>query len=175
MGDVFKEQIVKRKTTAKDTIIRICLVILVILIFFVALMVIPSLAVIIAAAAGFGAFVIMGFLNVEYEYVFTNGELDIDAIYNKSRRKRLFTAKVNDFEIMAHIEDRNHEGAFNNIQEFRDYSSGNPGPDTYVCLLNYNSKRLKLIIEPNEKMLKAIAGSINRRKLHLRPGVVLVS
>ena len=174
MGDVFKEQIVKRKPTFKDTAIRVCLIVLVILIFFISLMLLQAFAVIITAAAGFGAFFLMSFLSVEYEYVFTNGELDIDAIYNRSRRKRLFTAKVNDFELMAHIDDKAHEGAFNNVQETRDYSSGSPGPDTYVCLTNYNSKKIKLILEPNEKMLKAIAGTISRRKLHLRPGVVLI-
>ncbi|MCL2217362.1 MAG: DUF6106 family protein [Defluviitaleaceae bacterium] len=175
MGDVFKEQIVKRKATVKDAAIRVCLIVIVILIFFISSMILQSLSIIITAAALFGAIFIMSYLNVEYEYVFTNGELDIDTIYNKSRRKRLLTAKVNDFEIMAHIDDKNHAAAFGTVQETRDYSSGVPGPDTYMCLLSYKGKKTKLIIEPNEKMLKAIAGSINRRKLFLRPGVVLVS
>ena len=174
MGDVFKEQIVKRKPTFKDTLIRVCLIVLVVLIFFVMIMILGEFAVIITAAAGFGAYYLMSFLNVEYEYVFTNGELDIDTIYNKSRRKRMFSAKVNDFELMAHVEDNNHAAAFGTVQDTRDYSSGVHGPDTYMCLLNYKGKKTKLIFEPNEKMLKAIAGSITRRKLHLRPGVVLI-
>jgi len=174
MGDVFKEQIVKRKQTFKDAVMRVGLIILVLLIFFVTLATLQAFAVIITAAAGFGAFYLMSFLNVEYEYVYTNGELDIDAIYNRSRRKRLFTTKVSDFELMAPYDDRNHDHSLNTAQETLDYSSGNPGNDTYVCLLTHNSKKVKLIIEPNEKMLKAIAGSLNRRKFHLRPGVILV-
>jgi len=110
MGDVFKEQIVKRKQTVKDTAIKICLIVLVILIFFVTMMSpLGPFAVIITAAAGFGAYYLMTFLSVEYEYVFTNGELDVDAIYSRARRKRLMSVVVKDFELMIHIDDRNHK------------------------------------------------------------------
>jgi len=174
MGDVFKEQIVKRKSTVKDAAIRVCLIILVVLIFFISFMIIPAFAVIITAAAGFGAMFLMSFLRVEYEYVFTNGELDIDAIYNRARRKRQLSANVKEFDIMVHIDDKNHEAELNSAQETKDFTSGEPGPNTYVFLATINSKKTKVIIEPNDMMLKVIAGAIPRRKLHLRPGVVLV-
>jgi len=176
MGDVFKEQIVKRRTTFKDTAIRISLVLSVILIFVATVLVLflQGIGIIITAAATFGAMYLMSFLSVEYEYVYTNGELDIDAIYNKSRRKRLFSAVVKDFEIMAHIDDKNHEHTLTTAQEVKDFSSGLPGPDTYVFLTIINGKKTKVIIEPNEKMLKAISGGISRRKLFLRPGVILI-
>ena len=54
MGDVFKEQIVKRKQTIRDTAIRICLVVLVFLIFFVSFLLLQAFAVVITAVAGFG-------------------------------------------------------------------------------------------------------------------------
>ena len=170
MGDVFKEQIIKRKATFKDTAIRICLIILVVLIFFAALaMGLGGLAVLIGAAAGFGATHLMSFLSVEYEYVFTNGELDIDVIYNKSRRKRVFSSHVKEIEIMAHIEDNVHAGSFQNFEVLKDFSSGETTPDTYVFMINHQNKRTKIIIEPNEKMLKAISGTLSRSKLHKRP------
>ena len=169
MGDVFKEQIVKRKQTPKDAAIRICLIILVVLIFLAAIGIgLAQFSVIIAAVAGFGAAYLMSYLRVEYEYVFTNGELDIDAIYNRSRRKRVFSAHVNEIEVMAHVEDNVHAGELSNFQDFKDYSSGETTPDTYAFIINYKTKRTKIIIEPNEKMLKAISGVLTRRKLHIR-------
>jgi len=168
MTDVFKEQIVKRKENTKDRMKRIGLVLAVIVIFFVAISTIPAFAPIITLAAAFGAYFLMGFLKVEYEYVFTNGELDIDIIYNRSRRKRLFTSHVNQFEIMAHVEDMTYAGSFSNAQEVHNYSSGVNGPDTYAFLVNKGGKQQKIIIEPNEKMIKAIGGSISRTKLHLK-------
>ena len=168
MTDVFKEQIVKRKENNMDRMKRIGLVVVVIVIFFIAISTIPAFTPVITLAAAFGAYFLMGFLKVEYEYVFTNGELDIDIIYNRSRRKRLFTSHVNQFEIMAHIEDMTHAGSFSNAQEVHNYSSGVNGSDTYAFLVNKNGKQQKIIIEPNEKMIKAISGSISRSKLHLK-------
>jgi len=168
MTDIFKEQIVKRKETTKDRMKRIGLILAVIVVFFVAVSTIPTFTPIITLAAGFGAYFLTGFLKVEYEYVFTNGELDIDIIYNRSRRKRLFSSHVNQFEIMAHVEDMTYVGSFSNAQEVHNYSSGVNGPDTYAFLVNKNGKQQKIIIEPNEKMMKAIGGSISRTKLHLK-------
>ena len=170
MGDVFKEQIVKRNPTGMDVIKRTGLILLVVIVF-IACIGIPMLTPftpIITLAVGFGAFFLNGYLKVEYEYIFTNGELDIDVIYNRSRRKRLFSTSVKSFEIMAHVDDMNHAGSFNRAHEIHDYSSGVKGPNTYAFLANYNNKQLKVIIEPNEKMMDAIKGSIPRSKLHLR-------
>jgi len=168
MNDVFKEQIVKRKSTHKDTLIRVGLIMAVILILFISSMFIPQFMPILVLAAGFGAWFLMSYLKVEYEYAFTDGELDIDAIYNRSRRKRVFSAKVNDFEIMAHVEDNMHTSAFQNAQEVHDYSSGVVSNDSYAFMLNYKGKRTKIIIEPNEVMLKALAKVLTRRRLHVK-------
>jgi len=168
MGDVFKEQIVKRKPTIKDTAIRICLIIVVIMIFIISITYLGAFGVLITAVAGFGANYLMGFLSIEYEYVFTNGELDIDIIYSRSRRKRVFTAHVNKFDIMAPLNDTTHAHEFNRMQELRDYSSGTGNADTYAFLINKDGKYLKVLIEPNEKMMAAISGAIGRSKLHIR-------
>lgn len=168
MGDVFKEQIVKRQQTSKDVAKRIGLIIGAILIFLIAQALIPAISVIIGTAALFGALFISSFLKAEYEYVFTNGELDIDVIYNRSRRKRAFSCYVNNVEIMAHLEDTTHMGEFHRAQETRDYSSGVVGPDTYAFLINHGGKYLKVIIEPNEKMMAALKTAVPRTKLHLK-------
>ena len=175
MGDVFNEQIVKRHGTFSDTIKRVGIVALVLLIFFVSIFFIQGFAVFIGAAAVFGGIYLMSFLNVEYEYVYTNGELDIDVIYNRARRKRLFSTVVKDFEIMAHVEDKTHMGAFGGAQETINCHSGEVGPNTYAFLATIKGKRAKVVFEPNDKMLKAIGTTLSRRKLHLRPGTVLVS
>ena len=42
-------------------------------------------------------------LNVEYEYVFVNGDLDIDKIMNKARRKRMFSVDADQMELLAPV------------------------------------------------------------------------
>ena len=175
MGDVFNEQIVKVHGSFSDTVKRVGIVLLIVVIFLVSFMYLNAFAVFIGAAAVFGGMYLMSFLNVEYEYVYTNGELDIDIIYNRSRRKRLFSTIVKDFEIMAHVDDKTHTHAFGGAQETINCHSGEVGPNTYAFLATIKGKRAKVIFEPNDKMLKAIGTSLSRRKLHLRPGTVLVS
>jgi len=169
MNDVFKEQIVKRQPSVKDAFIRFGLIIAVVLVAFFGFSLFPVFAPFVVVAAGFGAWFLMSFLKVEYEYAFTDGELDIDAIYNRSRRKRLFSARVNDFEVMAHIEDKMRMGDFNGAVEVLDYSSGVVNNDTYAFLINYRGKRTKIIIEPNAVMLAALAKVLTRRRLHVKP------
>lgn len=166
MGDVFKEQIVKKKPTTLDLLKKAGLVIAVMLIFFITSLFIGEFAFVITVAAGFGAYLLMNRLNLEYEYIFTNGELDIDVIYNRTQRKRLFSGQVSDFEIMAHVEDKTYTGEFTSANETKDYTSGTGTKDTYAFLTMYKTKRLKVLIEPNEMMLKAFSTVLTPRKLH---------
>ena len=168
MVGVFKEQLVKRRQTRKDSMKRFGLMSGVFVITVIAFTAIPPFAPFIMFAAGFGAWFLMSYLKIEYEYAFTDGELDIDIIYNRSRRKRVFSARVNEIDIMAHVEDDRHKHEFNSAQETRDYSSGVVNNDTYAFLINYRGTRLKVIIEPNEVMLKAIASVLTRRRLHVK-------
>ena len=168
MGDVFKEQIVKKDPKTIDSLKRAGIIILAVILIIIAFLFIQGFAPIISLGIGFGAYMLMSFLNIEYEYVFTNGDLDIDIIYNRSRRKRLMTVNMKEIEIMAHIEDKVHAGDFSSAQETIDYSSGTPNENTYIFLTTFKSKKVRVIIEPNEKLLSAIAGVVSRRKIFLR-------
>jgi hypothetical protein len=173
--DVFKEQIVKRQPTAKDTAIKVCLVIIVILLAFIFffILLLGSIGLLLTVGLGFGARFLASYLNVEYEYVLTNGELDIDIIYDQSRRKRVFSTIVKNVELLSHAANTDHEHTLNSAQQTLDFSTGITDNDTYIFLTNYNGKKTKVIISPNEKMLKAFSNVIPKRNMHLRSGVYL--
>ena len=168
MANVFKEQIVKRRPAMKDNLMRAGIIIAAAVISFLSVANIPGFGALLAMASLFGAWYLMSFLKVEYEYAFTDGELDIDIIFNQARRKRVFNIRVNDIEIMAHVDDKMHMGEFGGAQETRDYSSGARADNTYAFLVNHQGKRTKVIVEPNEVMLKAIATVLTRRRLHVK-------
>lgn len=170
MGDVFKEQLVKRNKNNKDSMKKA---------------VITSTAIVLSAAsvlffiytgAGIGgaavvifiifmiSFYLINNMNVEYEYIYTNGELDIDCIYNKTKRKTLFTAEVKDFEIMAHIDDKSNLAPFENYP-VKDFSSGDLLGNTYVFVASLNGKNYRFIIEPNDEMLNSMSVYLTPRKL----------
>ena len=166
MADIFKEQLIKREPNFKDSLTKAALVVGALLLFLAAVFFIPGLGLLVGAAVAFGAYVLAGRLNKEYEYIFTNGELDIDIIYNKSSRKRVFTGYVKDFELMAHIDDASNQNSINSANEKLDYSSGVPSERSYVFLTNYDSKRVAIIIEPNDEMLEVITKVLTRRKFY---------
>jgi len=165
MGDIYKEQIVKKNPTTKDTMKKVGLVAAVVLVFFVAVSVIPNFAFVVAIAAGFGAYLLMSRLNVEYEYILTNGELDIDAIYNKTRRKRMFSGVLKDIELMAPANERTYEREFSTATETKDYSTGSGEKGVFAILASYKGKKQKILIEPNELMMNAITSVLPQRKL----------
>ena len=164
MTDIFKEQLVKRKATPKDKILKFLLVMGATLIFFIAMIFLGSFGVIIGAIGGFAAYVINGRLNKEFEYSFTNGELDIDVIYNRSSRKRVFSGEVKNFELMAHVNDTSQAHTFNTAQVTKDYSTGIVSDRSYAFVTNHLSKPTKIIIEPNDEMLAVISKALGRRR-----------
>ena len=166
MVDIYKEQLVKRNPNNKDRLIKIGVIAGVVLVLFISMSIIPAFGMIITIAVGFGAYIFLGRLKREYEYSFTNGELDIDVIYNRSSRKRVFSGNVRSFELMAHVDDPSHQNSFASASEVKDYSTGTTSDRSYAFLVNYNSKRQKIIIEPNNELLEAIAKTLTRSKFY---------
>ncbi len=98
-GDTFFEQIVKVKKTPKETAAVVGIVILALAIIVAALMfVYPPFSLLLAAGACYGAFKLISLTSIEYEYIFTNGDLDIDKITAKSSRKRVVSIKCSTIE-----------------------------------------------------------------------------
>ena len=162
MGDVFKEQLVKREKSTKELIIRAGIILLAFIVFaafFIASGFVTFLAQLVPfvfVGVIFGAYFLIGQRNVEYEYIFTNGELDIDCVYNRNRRKRMFSGAIKSFEVFDKLESKAHASALNMIKEQRDYGCGVPKPNTYVFVASYKGKKMKILFEPNENLIKAM-------------------
>lgn len=155
--DVFKEQLIavksKSKTTMKKTgIIIVAIILAVIAMSFGGGFIGP----VILVGVLFGASYLIRGMNLEYEYILTNNELDVDKIMNKERRKRCYTIDLKEINIMAHIDDAVRKPEFERAVKTVDVSSGEKGPNTYVIVFPHKDGLLKLIIEPNDEMKKEI-------------------
>ena len=101
MSDYYTEHLVKQKPTVKTYAIKAALIAVTVCTFLV-MFFIPF---------GFLIPVIMIFVDVfmfrrldlEFEYLYVNGDLDIDKIMAKQSRKRVFSTNVKDIEIMAPV------------------------------------------------------------------------
>ncbi len=165
MEDLFKEQLVKKEESKKDLFKRACIVsaaCVLALIMFILFKGIPSTPLIIVIAIG--AVYLIGRTNIEFEYIYTNGTLDIDCIYNKSKRKNVFSAEVYDFEIMAHINDETHLNEYKNLP-IKDFSSGGIYGNTYVFVTYFKGQKMRIIFEPNKEIVDAMYIIMTPKKL----------
>lgn len=91
---------------------------------------------------------------VEYDYTFTNGTLDIAKIYNNTRRKKLLTANVKEFEILAPTRDDGFQRALQHpgIKKLNYFL--NRGGGLYYAVFTNNGEKTILVFEPSEEFVK---------------------
>ncbi|MFR2835485.1 MAG: DUF6106 family protein [[Clostridium] nexile] len=99
MSDYYTEQLVKQKTKASSVIAKIALIAVTVLSFFLVLlfpmaMILPVIMVVLDI-------VLFKRFDLEFEYLYVNGDLDIDKIMAKQKRKRVFETNVRDMEVLA--------------------------------------------------------------------------
>lgn len=94
MMDVFVEQIVAIKKTGKDFAAYVGIVLLALILMLIGYIFLTSIFIVVAAVVMFGAYKLFLRLNIEYEYIITNGTMDIDKIIAKSSRKRMISFDV---------------------------------------------------------------------------------
>ena len=92
--DVFFEQIIPIKKTGKTVALFLGIWVLAALLSAFVFVLLGSFSLIFIFGIGYGTYILSSKLNVEYEYIITNGILDIDKIINKSSRKRMISVDL---------------------------------------------------------------------------------
>lgn len=151
MGDFYTEQLIKKRTDGKDIAMKTLLIVLTVLSFFIAFLM-PFLILLPVIFIVLDVFLFHR-MDVEYEYIYINGDLDIDKVMHKEKRKHMFSINVKDMELLA------PEGSFQ-LQSYKaakvyDYSSGNPGTDgRYVLVFTKSGVLGKVLFEPNSSLVE---------------------
>lgn len=152
MNDFYTEQLIKKQTDMKDMVMKAVLV---------AAAIVSVLSVFIMPMGLFVPVIVIALvwflitrLNVEYEYLYVNGDLDIDKIMNKSKRKRVFSANVDVMELLAPI-DSPRLDQFQNAKVIN-LSSGSADARLYALIVSHDGQLAKLIFEPNDTIIEGI-------------------
>ena len=152
MNEYMTEQLVKKKTTFKDTAIKFGLIALTALSLLLSG---NTIFMILFIALLFVDYYVLRRMDVEYEYTYFEGSLDIAKVMNKQFRKELFSTSIKeDMEIVApsdHADLKYHQ-----VDKTLDYSSRMPENKTYTMVTKYKGQKVKVIFEPNEKMLNGM-------------------
>ena len=161
MNDTYSELLIKKEVTAKDKMIKVLLIALIALMAVAGLLITP-LAFIAAIALGIAAYFVFPNLDLEFEYVYVNGELDIDKIMAKMKRKRAKSFELSKMEIMAPV--KSHRLDYQNTKmKVYDFSSGNSSHKIFAMIISSDNELCKVLLEPDEELLKNIEKSCPRK------------
>ena len=154
--DFFTEVIIKQKKSPLVYLATLGMILatLVVWAFSLTLMGVPALSGIVGlldiGIVYLSYYVISGF-NIEYEYIATNTDIDIDKIVNRRKRKRIISLRLSEIDTLAPIEnDRNNSGETKVINAARSKND----PDAYYIITSKNGQKTKIIFNPNEKMIE---------------------
>ncbi len=163
--DVFKEFIVKKDIGTRERLsIMFIMIGAVALGFsFIGLLFgtpLRSISVLLALGCGFGGWKLITKFFIEYEYILTNKDLDIDKITNQSTRKRLCTidmTKVSEYgkitEELSISEDETVVQAVANNAELVDY---------YLRFDHKDHGKTILLFTPSTELMDLIKTSVPR-------------
>ncbi len=155
--DTFFEQITAVKKSGKDIaaitgIWLLAFIICFLLVLFMGYL--GSFSFLLIAGALFGAFKLSCRFNVEYEYIVTNGTMDIDKIINKSSRKRVLSFEL---ATVSRLEKFN-QGLLSSVNSKEIVTTCNLNdPEAYLMVSSTEGKGTSyLIFAPDERVRGAI-------------------
>ncbi|MGC4019470.1 MAG: hypothetical protein QM793_09795 [Muricomes sp.] len=150
MNDTFYEQLVTRKTSAGNIVARIAIIAALALFLIFSTPLLGLFSIIITAVLAFGAYYfIFQKLNVEYEYTLLNYDMEIDVIYNKSKRQELISFDVRQSEIMA----PKNSPRLNSCHPDKTLDFSSKDGTAFALMIPINQKNTCIILEPDSKML----------------------
>ena len=165
--DVFKEQMVVKKPTASDRGKRIFALVGagVITLACVALLPVSGefwvFPVLIAGCALYALFKYYPMFYTEYEYIFTNGQLDVDKIVGKEKRTRLISLDAHTISEIGRYDAAAFENRGFNVKIFA--CSSPTEPDTRYLIVNHDTMKDCLVVfNPNEMILDGIRDFLPR-------------
>ena len=155
--DAFIEKIVHKKKTTRDYLIStgiiaasfiVALIIMMFLTQFLA-----QFAFMLSIGAVYLGFRLQSLTNLEFEYLVTNGTVDIDKIISQRKRVRVFSADCKEFEALGRVKSKNYGPHITNGAEQIFAGTHMESESLYFVTLSYKSKKTVLFFEPDQRML----------------------
>ncbi len=155
--DSFNEQLIAVKKDAKTKAIQIAIYVIAALFIiglgFLAYIqpIFSMFIILIAVGVGYLAYFLASKLNIEYEYSVTNGEVDVDVIIAKNKRKRLITFKASEIESVKFC-----KGGQTSTEQFSLCCCDTTEDFYIIAARDKNGNIKKVAMAPNEKLQNAM-------------------
>ncbi len=154
----YKEYLVKRKLGAAEMLLTV-------LLYFAAFMLalcclyylrgLGGVASLLAVGAFYLAYMLASKLKKEFEYIIVEESVDIDVIFNASKRKNLISFSVKQIEVMAAMTDEKYNGRLKeNFDKVIDASTWKKGAAVYFTILENQGQKTIVKFEPSFSCLE---------------------
>ncbi len=163
--DIFLEYLMKKKQTGLDVLKQLGVLVAAVIASFLVMFIFQMLGDFLAsytllgvAGVTYGMVVVLRNFNLEYEYIFTNGDLDIDIIKARKVRKRLVSLQCKRIEIMASDKNTTYRSDFESESISKRFNAVyNPAlGGIYHVVFTYDGERIMLTFQPPAKLLTAM-------------------
>lgn len=154
MNGLYTETLVKRKLTFGMKIGRAALILLGGGLFLFGILGGGGLIAFLGVAVLVALYFLLPSFNVDWEYIFCDGQIDFDRISGGEKRKTMLKIDMDDIDIMAPA--KSHElDSYNNQQGItvKDFTSKLPDTRVYCIYMNKNGQKLKIMFEPSDTMI----------------------
>lgn len=165
--DVFIEHLVRKKPTTLDRVKTIALALggalIAAALFFTAFSFKPLFMICLLAAVGvlWLTYYLLTMMMVEYEYILTNGEIDVDKIVAKRKRKRLITVQIRTFNEFGRYDPEKLQGRTFDTKVLACKALDDRA---YYAALNHGSLgSVLLVFNPDERILDGIEQGLQRQ------------
>ena len=163
--DAFKEQNIARVSGSNDTlkkvlitIAAVCVAAGIFVLTFGSLFM--MIGIILAGAVMYGGYYLVTSMYVEYEYIFTNGEVDFDKIIAQRSRKRLCTVKVSTATAFGVADD---SADTDNAETYVVATANDPELTDYFIRVKHKSLGDTVVyFTPNDEIIEMIKQALPR-------------
>ena len=164
MNDLYTEASVKKRVTVTDTLIKVVVIFLVAVMIVFGFMLNKMLITLLGMLGAFVAYTLLPRLNVVYEYIFCDGQLDFDKIMAGEKRKHLYRLDFEQVLIMAPANSHALDGYKSNPATKKiDFTSLEKDRKVYCIVESSGDLQTLVYFEPNEKILSYIKQKAPRK------------
>jgi len=170
--DHFKEEIVVKKTKGLDEALYFTSAIVMVIMALLAVITLQALLVsfdviTLAVVAISGGSAVLLFLRrdrlrTDFEYTFTNGEMDFAKVFNNQKRKNLGTMRVKNVEAFGSVSSSSFQRYISMPGIKKEHWFLNRGAELYYFYFVKDGNKRVIILEPSEEMVDLIKKYLQR-------------
>lgn len=151
-NEAYAEWLVKRKSPAYAMPLKVLMAVLCAVGLFLALTTMLGIIALVLAVAA--AYFVFRSLNVEFEYLYVTGQLTIDKIMGKSKRKKAWEGSMEEIQIIAPADSYVLKDYETSNMKLLDFSTHVEHAKVFALISRTGGETVKILFEPNEKMLR---------------------